>query len=218
VGTLLDEGHIAALCDEVRASPVDVGPQGVGDTIALVTADGDGRAVSLIQSLSSGFGSGILEPSTGIICHNRGSAFSLDAESPNVLAGGKRPAHTLMPVLVHQYQRLVAATGAMGGGGQPQINFQDLVRAFDLGMDPGAAVSAPRWLMGGMDLHPGRSVELEAGVPTWVRDAFERSGFALTLLGEWDDGVGHAHLIRMAEDGTLVAATDPRADGDVAAR
>jgi gamma-glutamyltranspeptidase len=218
VGTLLDEGHIATLCDEVRAGPVDVGPQGAGDTIALVTADGDGRAVSLIQSLSSGFGSGILEPSTGIICHNRGSAFSLDAESPNVFAGGKRPAHTLMPVLVHRGERLVAATGAMGGGGQPQINFQDLVRAFELGMDPGAAVSAPRWLMGGMDLHPGRSVELEAGVPTWVRDAFERSGFALTLLGEWDDGVGHAHLIRVAEDGTLVAATDPRADGDAAAR
>ena len=218
VGTLLDEGHIAALCDQVRAGPVNVGPQGAGDTIALVTADGDGRAVSLIQSLSSGFGSGILEPSTGIICHNRGSAFSLDAESPNVLAGGKRPAHTLMPVLVHRDERLVAATGAMGGGGQPQINFQDLVRAFELGMDPGAAVSAPRWLMGGMDLHPGRSVELEAGVPTWVRDAFERSGFALTLLGEWDDGVGHAHLIRVAEDGTLVAATDPRADGDAAAR
>ncbi len=218
VGTLLDEGHIAALCDEVRAGPVNVGRQGAGDTIALATADGDGRAVSLIQSLSSGFGSGILEPSTGIICHNRGSSFSLDPESRNVLAGSKRPAHTLMPVLVHRDERLVAVTGSMGGGGQPQINFQDLVRAFDLGMDPEAAISAPRWLMGGMDLHPERSVDVEAGVPTWVRDAFERSGFALTPLGEWDDGVGHAQLIRVAEDGTLVAATDPRADGEAAAR
>jgi len=218
VGTLLDEGHIAALCDQVRSGPVDVGRLRAGDTIALATADGDGRAVSLIQSLSSGFGSGILEPSTGIICHNRGSSFSLDQESPNALAGGKRPAHTLMPVLVHRDERLLAATGSMGGGGQPQINFQVLVRAFDLGMDPEAAVSAPRWLMGGMDLHPGRSVELEAGVPTWVREAFERSDFALTLLGELDDGVGHAQLIRVADDGTLVAATDPRADGDADAR
>jgi len=112
----------------------------------------------------------------------------------------------------------VAVTGSMGGGGQPQINFQDLVRAFDLGMDPEAAISAPRWLIGGMDLHPERSVDVEAGVPTWVRDAFERSGFALTPLGEWDHDVGHAQLIRVAEDGTLVAATDPRADGEAAAR
>ena len=218
VGTLLDEGHIAALCDQVRAGRVGISSRSAGDTIALATADGDGRAVSLIQSLSSGFGSGILEPSTGIVCHNRGQGFSLDPDSPNVLAGGKRPAHTLMPVLAHRDGRLAAVTGSMGGGGQPQINFQDLVRAFDLGMDPEAAVSAPRWLMGGMDLHPGRSVELEAGVPTWVREAFERSDFALKLLGERDDGVGHAQLIRVADDGTLVAATDPRADGEAAAR
>ncbi|MGH2652538.1 MAG: gamma-glutamyltransferase, partial [Actinomycetota bacterium] len=134
-----------------------------------------------------------------------------------VLARGKRPAHTLMPVLAHRDGRLAAVTGSMGGGGQPQINFQDLVRAFDLGMDPEAALSAPRWLMGGMDLHPGRSIELEAGVPTLVREAFERSGFAITLLGDRDEGVGHAQLIRVADDGTLVAATDPRADGGAAA-
>ena len=135
-----------------------------------------------------------------------------------MFAGAKRPAHTLMPVLVHRDERLGAAMGSMGGGGQPQINFQVLVRSFDLGMDPEAAVSAPRWLMGGMDLHPGRSVELEAGVPAWVREAFERSGFALTIFDELDDGVGHAQLIGVAEDGTLVAATDPRADGEAAAR
>ncbi len=218
VGTLLDEGHIAALCDQVRAGRVGVGGGNAGDTIALATADGDGRAVSLIQSLSSGFGSGILEPSTGILCHNRGQGFSLDPDSPNVLAGGKRPAHTLMPVMAHRDGRLAAVTGSMGGGGQPQINFQDLIRAFDLGLDPGAAVSAPRWLMGGMDLHPGRFVELEAGVPVWVREAFQRSDFALRPLGELDDGVGHAQLVRVADDGTFIAATDPRADGEAAAR
>ncbi|MGH2660490.1 MAG: gamma-glutamyltransferase, partial [Actinomycetota bacterium] len=220
VGTLLDEGHIAALCDEVRAARVRIAhrlQKPTGDTIALVTADGGGRAVSLIQSLSSGFGSGILEPSTGIICHNRGAAFSLDPQSPNVLAGGKRPAHTLMPVLVHRDGRLTAATGSMGGGGQPQINFQNLVRLFDLGMDPGAVLAAPRWLMGGMELHPGRLVELEGRVPGKVRTLLEAAGFALTVLGGLDEGVGHAHLVRMGEDGGLEAATDPRADGEARA-
>ncbi len=214
VGTLLDEGHIAAICDEVRAGPVHIARPQAGDTIALVTADGEGRAVSLIQSLSSGFGSGILDPSTGIICHNRGAAFSLDPESPNVLAGGKRPAHTLMPVLVHREGRLAAAMGSMGGGGQPQINFQNLVRVFDLGMDPEATLAAPRWLVGGMELHPGRLVELEARVPLEVRTSLEAAGFDLTVLNELDEGVGHAQLVRVGEDGTLDAATDPRADGE----
>jgi len=217
VGTLLDEGHIAALCDQVRTARVRIAHRSAGDTIALVTADGEGRVVSLIQSLASGFGSGILEPSTGIICHSRGAAFSLDPESPNVLAGGKRPAHTLMPVLVHRDGRLAAATGSMGGGGQPQINFQNLVRLFDLGMDPGAVLAAPRWLMGGMELHPGRLVELEGRVPGKVLTSLEAAGFGLTVLGELDESVGHAQLVRIGEDGTLEAATDPRADGEARA-
>jgi gamma-glutamyltranspeptidase len=217
VGTLLDEGHIASLCDEVRTGRVEVAHRPPGDTVALVTADGEGRAVSLIQSLSSGFGSGILEPTTGIVCHNRGSSFSLDPRSPNLLVGGKRPAHTLMPVLVHRDGILAAAAGTRGGGAQPQINFQNIVRVFDLGMDPEAALAAPRWLMGGMDLRPGRSVDLEARVPAWVRDALERSGFALTVLEDMDEGVGHAQFIRVGADGTLIAATDPRADGEARA-
>lgn len=220
VGTLLDEGHIAALCDQVRTARVRIAhrwQKPAGDTIALVTADAEGRAVSLIQSLSSGFGSGILEPSTGIICHNRGAAFSLDPESPNVLAPGKRPAHTLMPVLVHREGRITAVTGSMGGGGQPQINFQNLVRLFDLGMDPGAALAAPRWLMGGMELHPGRLVELEARVPGRVRTSLEAAGFPFTVLDELDEGVGHAHIVRVDEVGALEAATDPRADGEARA-
>ncbi len=217
VGTLLDEGHIAALCDQVRGGRMEVARHPRGDTIALVTADGDERAVSLIQSLSSGFGSGILEPSTGIICHNRGQGFSLDPDSPNVLAGGKRPAHTLMPVVVHREGRLAVAAGSMGGGGQPQINFQNLVRLFDLGMDPEATLAAPRWLVGGMELQAGRFVELEARVPGWVRESLERAGFAISMLDDLDEGVGHAQLIRVLDDGTLVAATDPRADGEAAA-
>jgi len=229
VGTLLDDGHLAALADEVRATDHVLGTGQVrttqsstkldGDTIALVVADGEGRAVSLIQSLSDGFGSGILEPSTGVILHNRGSLFSLDPASPNVLAGGKRPAHTLMPVLVHRDGRLAAVAGSMGGGAQPQINFQNLVRVFDLGMSPEAALDAPRWLAGGMDVdNPERFVEAESRVPPHVRSALEAAGYRLELLGERDEGVGHAHLITVTPDGTIDVASDPRADGGAEAR
>ena len=229
VGTLLDDGHLAALVDEVRnvdharvADQMRTAESSTkldGDTIALVAADGEGRAVSLIQSLSDGFGSGILEPSTGVILHNRGSLFSLDPASPNVLAGGKRPAHTLMPVLIHRDGRLAAVAGSMGGGAQPQINFQNLVRVFDLGMSPGAALDAPRWLAGGMGVdNPERFVEAESRVPRNVLRALEGAGYRLELLGERDEGAGHAHLITVAPDGAMEVATDPRADGGAGAR
>jgi gamma-glutamyltranspeptidase/glutathione hydrolase len=207
VGSLLDDGHIAAMCDEVRSRTVpDAVVPIVGDTIALATADADGSAVSLIQSLSSGFGSGILEPSTGILLHNRGQGFSLDPDSPNVLAGGKRPAHTLMPVLVSRDERLAAVTGTMGGGAQPQINAATICRIFDLDLSPAEALDAPRFLVG------------ESRVPADVRDRLARAGYRITMLEDRDEGVGHAKAIRVGDDGSLAAAADPRSDGGAAAR
>ena len=108
-----------------------------GDTIALVTADTEGRAVSLIQSLFDGFGSG--HPRAGHRdrrARTRGACFTLEPGHPNELRGGARPAHTLMPALAHREGRLAAVAGTMGGYAQPQINAMTLIRAFDLGMTP----------------------------------------------------------------------------------
>ncbi len=220
--SLIDDGHIAAICDLVtsgRTLPDAPTTPVAGDTIALVTADAEGHAVSLIQSLASGFGSGILEPATGIIGHNRGAQFSLDPASPNRLEGGKRPAHTLMPVLVHRDGQLAAVGGTMGGGGQPQINAMSLIRTFDLRLSPAETLRAPRWLAGGMELGLAeKTIDLESSVPAPVADAFRRAGFRLVLRGEMDDWLGHAHLIVVKPDGALAVATDPRADGEAAAR
>jgi gamma-glutamyltranspeptidase/glutathione hydrolase len=233
--TLLDDGHIAGLIDQARGgfdmAPARTGPVDPaasagaeedsfvrGDTIALVTADGEGRAVSLIQSLFHGFGAGILEPETGIIAQNRGACFSLDPHSKNVLAPRKRPAHTLMPVLVHREDRLAAVCGTMGGHAQPQINAMSILRMFDLGLSPDRALQEPRWLVGGMDpVGRRRSVVAEADVPATAIEALRSGGFEIDSVPEESDEVGHAHAIRMLADGTLVAGTDPRADGSAAA-
>ncbi len=225
VSALLDDGHIAALCDIVRdgldghaptATPesrIDGRPHVEGDTIALVAADAEGWGVSLIQSLYDGFGAGILEPATGIIPHDRGACFTLEPGHPNELAPGKKPAHTLMPVAVHRDGDLVALTGTRGGHGQPQIDLMTLVRAFDLGLDPLEAVAGPRWLVGGMDpLLAEPWIEAEASVPGSVRGSLERDGFRVETVGPVDRAVGHAHLLRVG-DGVLVAGSDPRADG-----
>ena len=225
VSSLLDDGHIAALCDVVRggldghpvSSPVSrpiLGqPHVPGDTIALVAADADGWGVSLIQSLYGGFGAGILEPSTGIVPHDRGACFTLEPGHPNELAPGKRPAHTLMPVAVHRDGDLVALTGTRGGHGQPQIDLMTLVRAFDLGLDPFEAVAGPRWLVGGMSPLEGEPwIEAEGSVPEAVRASLGSAGFQVETLGEVDRAVGHAQLLRI-DGATLVAGSDPRADG-----
>jgi gamma-glutamyltranspeptidase len=212
--TLLDDGHLAGLADEIRgrAVPATVHASPDGDTIALVAADAEGHAVSLIQSLFYGFGSCLLEPSTGIVAHNRGAAFTLEPGHPNELKAGKRPAHTLMPVLVHRDGSLVAVAGTMGGFAQPQINATTLVRSFDLGMHAADAVAAPRWLAAGLDRHGGGPLDaiVEPAVPWVARRSLMEAGFALTDLG--GSAVGHAHLIRISADG-FSAGADPRSDG-----
>lgn len=219
VSALLDDGHIAALCDVVRGGlgghtgGRSGGPRSPGDTIALVTSDADGWGVSLIQSLFSAFGAGILEPATGIVPHDRGACFTLERNHPNELAPGKRPAHTLMPVAVHRAGDLVALTGTRGGHGQPQIDLMTLVRSFDLGLDPSEAVAGPRWLVGGMSpLRADPWIQVEGSVPGTVKDSFGRNGFRVETVGEVDPAVGHAQLLRIG-GGTLLAGSDPRADG-----
>ena len=188
-----------------------------GDTVGIVAADADGWAVSLIQSLYNGFGSGILEPSTGVVLHNRGACFSLDPASPNVLAGRKRPAHTLMPVLLTHDRELVGVAGTMGGGGQPQIHTQVLTRSLDLGMTPEDAVAAPRFIVGGTDsVQGGAFVEAEERVPAGTRQALADAGYEVNLLEPYDSSVGHTHLIRVGPEGFSVGS-DPRADGSAEA-
>lgn len=215
VSTLLDDGHLAGLADRIRdAVPPEAlsgHRRGSGDTIALVTADADGWAVSLIQSLWDSFGSAILEPETGIVAHDRGGCFTLEPGHPNEVAPGKRPFHTLMPVLVHHDGRLAAVAGSMGGASQPQINAQNLIRAFDLGMGAGETIAAPRWTVWGQP-HDG-IVRAEGSVPNATTARLEEVGFRIDRLDDVDESVGHAHVILARPDGMFDVGSDPRADG-----
>jgi gamma-glutamyltranspeptidase/glutathione hydrolase len=209
----LDE-MAAEVRDRVRRARDGTSP--LGGTAGLVTADADGYAVSLIQSLAWGWGSGILEPETGIVAQNRGSGFTLEPGRDNTLAPGKRPAHTLMPVVAQRDGRLTAVSGTMGGPAHPQINAMTLIRALQLSMTAGDAVDAPRWIAGGIDAVEGTAVA-EAGVPESVTASLERAGLRITPLGSHDSSTGHAHLIVVDHDGSFDAGTDPRADGEASA-
>jgi gamma-glutamyltranspeptidase/glutathione hydrolase len=224
VSTFLDDGHLAALHEAVLAdayaSASTDAPDSAhrdGDTIALVTADAEGNAVSLIQSLYAGFGSGILEPSTGIVAHDRGACFTLQANHPNRLEGGKRPAHTLMPVIALRGGEPTFVAGTMGGSAQPQINAQNIARLVDIGLSADAAVAAPRWLLGGMDPVGDEPIVIaEADVPMAVAARLADAGFDIQTVAARSEDVGHSQLIALTPDG-FEAGSDPRADGSALA-
>lgn len=218
-GELLDEGHLASMAGSIGSAVAEVaGRAPSGDTVAIVAADASGLGVAVNQSLYEGFGSGILEPTTGVLLHNRGACFTLDPRHPNVIAGAKRPAHTLMPVVAERDGALAALAATMGGGAHAQINAATLLRALDLGASAEEAVSAPRFLVGGMDLgRTDREAVLESDAPGAGRASLARAGYSIRTTDALDPGVGHAQLI-LRRNGAFDAGSDPRADGAVAVR
>ena len=195
-----------------RATLASAGQAADGDTVAIVAADADGNAVSLIQSLYHEFGAGIVAGDTGVLLQNRGAFFSLDPTHPNRLAPRKRTAHTLIPsmYLVDGRPRLVY--GTMGGEGQPQTQAALLTRILHRGLGPQAAVEAPRWLLGRTWGEETKALRLEARFEPGVVAALAARGHEVRVVEAWSDLMGHAHIIRLDPDG-LVGGSDPRADG-----
>lgn len=197
----------------VGAAGTGHAPVARGDTVGIAAADDRGYAVSLIQSVYHAFGSGLIDPETGILFHNRGTSFSLDAASPNVLAPRKRPAHTLMPVLTTEGGAVRHVLATMGGQAQPQILAQVLLRALD-GADAQAAVSGPRAAVGvQIDGETADSVTVEADVPADAVDAVAAEGLLPWPVPVHTEALGQANVVFADRSGALVAASDPRADG-----
>ena len=208
----LGAGRIEALAAGARTGapppPAAAAPPATGDTVAVVAADDSGLAVSLTQSLFHAFGACVLEPETGILLHNRGSGFSLVPGHPNELTGGRRPAHTLMPLLVERDGAFAGAVGTMGGHAHPQIQAQVLLRILE-GATPAEAIAAPRWTV---DDHAGATARAETGVPAAALEALAATGLDVAALPWPSEEVGHAQAIWRA-GGELRAGDDPRADG-----
>ncbi|WP_125614362.1 gamma-glutamyltransferase family protein [Specibacter cremeus] len=185
-----------------------------GDTVGVAAADSDGFAVSLIQSIYHGFGAAVLEPTTGIIMQNRGMSFSLDPASPNFIQPGKRPAHTLMPVMVCRGESLRWVNATMGGQGQPQIHAQILLGLLQ-GDSPQEAVSRPRWILGAQEAgDTPDTVYAEEDVLPAAVTALGDDSFPLRTVPSQTDWIGHANVVARTEDGGLDAGSDPRADGE----
>ncbi|MGP6170067.1 gamma-glutamyltransferase [Microbacterium sp. A204] len=187
-------------------------PPPLGDTAAVVALDDEGWGVTIVQSVYQTFGSGLLDPDTGVLFHNRGSAFSADPSSPAFIRPGARPPHTLCPAIVDAEESLVAA-GCQGGRAQAWILSQLLPAAASSSNRLEEVLERPRWVVGDRDLgQPQLTLVAEPGV---AEDAVARAR-ELDIPVVWFPGradeAGHVQLVRRI-NGSLEAASDPRADG-----
>lgn len=190
-----------------------------GDTVAVVTYDEAGNSVSMLQSLFHGFGSQILDPTTGVLFHNRQSMFTLRPGAPGELGPGLMPPHTLCPVLVDASDGTPSVVlSTMGGRAQPQILTQVLLRLAER-RNAGAAVAAPRFVVGGSDSEePRLVVTAEQGVSAGAVHSLAESGFDVEVVAPLDEEVGHAQLLLVGAEGVTDAASDPRSDGEAIVR
>lgn len=187
-----------------RALPVQAGAP-KGGTVYLAAADGE-LQVSLIQSNYMGFGAGIVVDGTGISLQNRGACFVLEEGHPNQYAPAKKPFHTIIPGFLTRDGKPLGPFGVMGGHMQPQGHLQVVVNLEDYGMNPQAALDAPRW-----QWMRSQQVELEPSLPAHLVHGLKERGHEVVLQSEWAS-FGRGQIILKPKDAFLVA-TEPRADG-----
>jgi gamma-glutamyltranspeptidase/glutathione hydrolase len=194
-------------------------PQEGSDTTYFLTADRDGNAVSWIQSVFHGFGASWAIPNTGIILNNRLTGFSLDSNSPNFLQPGRRPAHTLNAWSATRKDGSLALVGGTPGANiQVQTNFQLLVNAIDLKMNPQENAEAPRWqhlrAPGDSSLEENFDgvLQIENRLENSLIEALHSKGHLVEPLPPFGHG-SSVQLLEVLPNGTYIAGSDPRSEG-----
>ncbi len=179
-------------------------------TVYLATADNQGNMVSFIQSNYMGFGSGVVVPGTGIALQNRGHTFSLDETHVNYLEPSKRTYHTIIPGFISQNGKAIGPFGVMGGFMQPQGHMQVAMNLIDFGLNPQAALDAPRW-----QWLKGNQVTVEQEMPAHIIQSLQAYGHDVNVAPDRGSfGRGQA-ILREPDSQVLVGGTESRTDGAV---
>lgn len=210
VGDLLSDGYadrLAARIDLNRRGnhPVAADLVPDADTVYLTVVDEDRRAISLINSLYFGFGSGIVTPRTGIALQNRGACFVVDPDHPNTIDAGKRPMHTIIPGFAIKDGLPWMSFGVMGGAYQPCGHAHFITNMVDYGMDVQQALDFPRLFW------EGETLQAETTLPQATIDGLTARGHHVAAV---DKPHGGGQAIRIdRENGVLIGGSDPRKDG-----
>ena len=207
--TLISKEYADSLRERIdpdrAAMEVEPGRIEHGDTVYLSIVDGEGNAVSFINSLFWGFGSAIVAGDTGVCLQNRAALFSLEPDHPNRAEPRKRPLHTLIPAMLVRDNRPCFSFGVMGGDMQPQGHVQALINILDFGMDVQQAGEAARVC------HSSEGVALESAIGADVRYALMQKGHQ--LINRIDVFGGYQGIWIDPDSGVLSGGSDPRKDG-----
>lgn len=214
VGGLLSKDYArkrAALIDPKHANPDVPEGQPIGsDTVYLTIVDRDGNIASWIESVYSEFGSGVTAEGMGFILQNRGGGFTLEPKHPNVLAGGKRPFHTIIPAFMERGD-LHIGFGIMGGANQPLAHAQFVSNFVDYGMNIQAALEAPRFTKKNAG---GNDIAIEGRVPAATLQQLSERGHEISIRRNFTQEMGRGQaILHDSKTGVNYAASDPRADG-----
>ena len=215
---MLDPAYLAErakLINPYKATHFDFGMPNTGGTVYLSATDEQGRMISFIQSNYMGFGSGVVVPDWGISLQNRGFGFSMDPRSANVVAGGKRPFHTIIPAFLMRKEGGVSipqmSFGVMGGDMQPQGHLQTVMRMLAYRQQPQAACDAPRW-----KVNRDFTLDVESNMNEKIVQGLSAIGHSLKKIDDpyMDFGAGQ-FIWRLSDDISdgYIAASDPRRDG-----
>ncbi|HTG44127.1 MAG TPA: gamma-glutamyltransferase, partial [Verrucomicrobiae bacterium] len=195
-----------ANCAAEASVTFEAGP----DTTYLCVADREGNMVSYIQSNYNSFGSGLVPDGCGFALQNRGGLFSFDPSHPNVLAGRKRPVHTIIPAMMERGAVRIAF-GIMGGWNQSQAHAQFVSKVVDHGMNIQAALDSPRFTK---LTFPGCDVKMESRVEKGVREELKKRGHIIQELPPFSQDVGGGQAVmRDYSTGVNYGASDSRKDG-----
>jgi gamma-glutamyltranspeptidase/glutathione hydrolase len=180
-----------------------------GDTIYLSVIDRDGNIVSLIQSIYSAFGSGIVAKGTGVMLHNRGALFTLEEGHPNQIAPRKRPLHTIIPAFMEKGDVKIGF-GIMGGFNQAQAHAQFVSHIVDFGLDVQQALEVGRFTKGSF---AGCDVSVEALIPEAVRAELGKLGHDVRTVAPRSSTFGYGQAVMSDGTGVHFAGSEPRHDG-----
>ena len=201
----------AAQIDPNRANcAVRAGDPIASNTTYLTVVDKNGNIASWIQSIYSAFGSRVTVEGMGFALQNRGGGFTLDPKHPNVLAGGKRPFHTIIPAFMEKGDEHIGF-GIMGGAVQPMAHAQFVSNFVDYGMSLQGALEAPRFFKNNA---PGCDVYIESRVSEETLQQLSERGHEIRIGREYVETMGRGQaILHNSKTGMNYAASDPRADG-----
>lgn len=197
---------LATLIDpkKAMAGPAALSEAVHKDTIYITVVDKDRMVVSLIYSVFHSFGSGLASEKFGILLQNRGAGFTLQEGHANEYGGGKRPMHTIIPGIIRDAGRVAMPFGVMGGQYQSCGHARAITNMTDFGLDPQAALDAPRCFA------ENGKLMVERGYSDAVRAELTEMGHEVETP---EVAIGGAQAILIHEHGVLEGASDPRKDG-----